>query len=137
MPNTRPLYSLLLHFSCCCAAAALFAGFIAGKVAGLDEVTSSTYLVSSALCITAIACLSNQSSARTGNALGLIGVSGGVVATLGSLTAGPESFAQVVGTLAAGGLVGNQIASRIKITGAWVWLVCGRDGCLWGRSHSG
>jgi NAD(P) transhydrogenase len=83
---------------------------------GLDEVTSATYLVSSALCIAAIACLSQQSSARTGNALGLIGVSSGVVATLGGLNTDPGTYAQVVGSLAAGGLVGNQIASRINIT---------------------
>lgn len=36
-------------------------------MAGLDEpITSATYLASSGLCIAAIACLSNQSSARTG-----------------------------------------------------------------------
>ena len=52
-----------------------------------------------------------------GNALGLIGVSGGILATLGSLQEGPATFAQVVGLLATGGLIGNQIASRIKITG--------------------
>ncbi|KIY92604.1 NAD(P) transhydrogenase subunit alpha [Monoraphidium neglectum] len=80
--------------------AVLLAGWAAGRYLGLDEVTSATYLVSSALCIAAIACLSKQESARTGNALGLIGVSGGIV----------------IGSLAAGGVVGNQIASRIKIT---------------------
>lgn len=97
-------------------AAALLGGWAVGRYLGLDEVTSATYLVSSALCIAAIACLSQQSSARTGNALGLIGVSSGVVATLGGLNTDPGTYAQVVGSLAAGGLVGNQIASRINIT---------------------
>jgi hypothetical protein len=123
----------------------------------------------SALCIAAIACLAKQESARTGNALGLIGVTGGVVATLGGMDADAATYAQVrgaldrrstrglgrlgcrrrrgaalcaarshaaegpaprsrraplpaaarpqvIGSLAAGGIVGNQIASRIKIT---------------------
>lgn len=75
--------------------AALLAGWAAGRVLGLDEVTSATYLVSSALCISAIACLSKQESARTGNALGLIGVTGGIVATLGGLDADAGTYAQV------------------------------------------
>jgi NAD(P) transhydrogenase len=66
-----------------------------GRYLGLDEVTSATYLVSSALCIAAIACLSKQESARTGNALGLVGVSGGIVATLGNLNVDPGTYAQV------------------------------------------
>ncbi len=51
----------------------------------------------SALCIAAIACLSKQESARTGNALGLIGVTGGVVATLGGMEADAGTYAQVCG----------------------------------------
>lgn len=80
---------------CVHAAAALLGGWAVGRYLGLDEVTSATYLVSSALCIAAIACLSQQSSARTGNALGLIGVSGGIVATLGGLNTDPGTYAQV------------------------------------------
>jgi NAD(P) transhydrogenase len=80
------------------AGAALLAGWAAGRFMGIDEVTSATYLVSSALCIAAIACLSKQESARTGNALGLIGVSGGVVATLGGLNTDPGTYAQVRGS---------------------------------------
>jgi NAD(P) transhydrogenase len=85
----------VLHCSLSFAGAALLAGWAVGRYLGIDEVTSATYLVSSALCIAAIACLSKQESARTGNALGLIGVSGGVVATLGGLNADPGTYAQV------------------------------------------
>ena len=88
------------------AGAALLAGYATGRYLGLDEVTSSTYLVSSALCIAAIACLSKQESARTGNALGLLGVSGGVFATLGNLNVDPGTYAQVserCGSCQAGG----------------------------------
>jgi H+-translocating NAD(P) transhydrogenase len=110
--------------------AALLGGFFAGKVLGLDEVTSATYLVSAACCIAAIACLSKQSSARTGNALGMLGVAGGIVATLGTLLAdsaaagagagggGPDyaTAAQLVACLGAGGLAGSALARRIAIT---------------------
>eukprot|EP00878_Enallax_costatus_P035781 GHUV01039998.1.p2 GENE.GHUV01039998.1~~GHUV01039998.1.p2 ORF type:complete len:101 (-),score=20.04 GHUV01039998.1:816-1118(-) len=86
---------MLCH--CCAypAGAALLAGYAVGRFLGIDEVTSATYLVSSALCIAAIACLSRQESARTGNALGLIGVTGGIVATLGGLNTDPGTYAQV------------------------------------------
>lgn len=73
----------------------MLAGWAVGRFLGLDEVTSATYLFSSALCIAAIACLSKQESARAGNAFGLIGVTGGVVATLGSLQTDPATYAQV------------------------------------------
>lgn len=43
-------------------------------------------------------------------------MTGGVVATLGGMDADAETYAQVVGSLAVGGVIGNQIASRIKIT---------------------
>lgn len=94
----------------------VLAGYAAGKVAGFEEITSATYLVSSALCIAAIACLSNQSSARTGNALGLIGVSSGVLATIGDLSVAPPVYAQICGLLGIGAAAGNYVASRIKIT---------------------
>lgn len=55
------------------------------------------YLASSGLCIAAIGCLSQQSTARIGNALGIVGVSGGIAATLGSITASPAVVAQILG----------------------------------------
>lgn len=55
------------------------------------------YLASSGLCIAAIGCLSQQSTARIGNALGIVGVTGGIAATLGSITASPAVVAQILG----------------------------------------
>ena len=60
-----------------------------------------TYLASSGLCIGAIACLSNQSTARLGNALGIIGVSGGIAATLGLVNGDAALYGQILGALAA------------------------------------
>ena len=46
---------------------------------------------SAGLCIGSIAALSGQSTARTGNALGLIGVGTGIAATLGSMASGESA----------------------------------------------
>ncbi len=59
--------------------------------------TNMAYLASSGLCIGAIGCLSQQSTARVGNALGIIGVSGGIAATLGTIAGGPAVVAQILG----------------------------------------
>jgi H+-translocating NAD(P) transhydrogenase len=49
-------------------AGVLLGGYAAAHLAGFsaEGVDSAAYLGSSALCIAAIACLSNQSTARTG-----------------------------------------------------------------------
>lgn len=55
-------------------AGVLAGGYFLGHALGFEHVTEAAYLASSGLCIAAIACLANQSTARTGNALGLVGV---------------------------------------------------------------
>ena len=67
------------------------------SAAGLPEMTSMAYLASSGLCIGAIGCLANQKTARTGNALGLMGVAGGVAATLGAVGGDAPLYGQIVG----------------------------------------
>lgn len=64
---------------------------------GYPEVTNMTYLASSGLCIGAIACLSHQSTARLGNTLGLMGVTGGIAATLGLVNGDPALYGQILG----------------------------------------
>ena len=86
------------HYACMRAGAVLLGGYVLGNALGYEEaITPATYLVSSALCISAIACLSKQSSSRTGNALGMIGVSGGITAALGSMHAAIPVYGQVRG----------------------------------------
>lgn len=60
---------------------------------------SMAYLASSGLCIGAIGCLANQKTARTGNALGLMGVAGGIAATLGAVGGDAPLYGQIVGEL--------------------------------------
>ena len=65
----------------------------------LAQVTSMAYLASAGLCIGSIGCLSHQTTARTGNALGLIGVSTGIAATLGGMAGDAAVLGQVMGAL--------------------------------------
>ena len=79
--------------------AALLGSLALWQALGVPEVTSMAYLASAGLCIGSIGCLSHQSTARTGNALGLIGVSTGIAATLGPMAGDPALLAQVLGAL--------------------------------------
>merc|ERR1711988_420457 len=63
---------------------------------GYPEVHQMAYLASGLACIGALGGLSAQPTARLGNALGMIGVSSGVAATLGLLQPSPEVLPQLV-----------------------------------------
>lgn len=96
--------------------AAMVGLYTAGFLAGVPEVASMTYLASSVACIGAIGCLANQKTARTGNALGMMGVSGGIAATAGLLAPDAAVATQLIGSLGAGLGTGALIAQRMKIT---------------------
>merc|ERR1711899_717115 len=83
---------------------------------GYPEVHKMAYLTSSLCCVGALAGLSSQPTARLGNALGMIGVSGGVAATLGQLMPSHPVLAQMGMAAGAGGLIGTAIAKKIEIT---------------------
>lgn len=67
------------------------------------------YLGSGLCCVGALAGLSTQGTARLGNALGMIGVSGGLAATLGGLNPSSELLAQMSGAMALGGTIGKHL----------------------------
>lgn len=67
-------------------------------------------------CVGALSGLSSQSSSRLGNALGIIGVSSGLVATLGLMDLTPELMLQIGACLTGGGALGLTIAKRLEIT---------------------
>lgn len=54
-----------------------------GAMNGYSDVHNMAYLASSLCCVGALGGLSSQPTARLGNALGMIGVSTGLAATLG------------------------------------------------------
>ncbi|EFN59205.1 hypothetical protein CHLNCDRAFT_138139 [Chlorella variabilis] len=114
-PDDPPEYNQLYAIP----GAAMLAIYAAGHFTGHPEMESLSYLGSGGLCIAAIACLSNQKTARLGNALGLLGVGTGLAATLGavSTTSGdPAVLAQILGSLGLGGAVGAAIAKKMAIT---------------------
>ncbi len=94
----------------------LIGGVGAGLATGYAEVPQMALLASSICCIGGIWGLASQKTARVGNALGIIGVSSGVVSTLCMSGFAPETLAQAVGCLAVGGGVGAVIAKRMAIT---------------------
>ena len=65
------------------------------------------YFASGLCCVGALGGLSKQSTARTGNALGIVGVSGGIAATIGSISPANDLLAQMVGAMSVGGLIGE------------------------------
>merc|ERR1712168_167182 len=83
---------------------------------GYPEVHQVAYLASGLACIGALGGLSAQPTARLGNALGMIGVSSGVAATLGLLQPNPEVLTQMAAVAAGGGILGTTIAKKIEIT---------------------
>uniref|UniRef100_A0A8C4HSK8 NAD(P) transhydrogenase, mitochondrial n=1 Tax=Dicentrarchus labrax TaxID=13489 RepID=A0A8C4HSK8_DICLA len=93
--------------------------FVGGYAAALQSgynIEQMMYLGSGLCCVGALAGLSNQKTARLGNALGMMGVTGGIIATLGALKPSPELLAQMSAAMAIGGTAGLTIAKRIQIT---------------------
>ncbi|TKC44170.1 hypothetical protein EI555_013513, partial [Monodon monoceros] len=93
--------------------------FVGGYLAALSSgynIEQIVYLGSGLCCVGALAGLSTQGTARLGNALGMIGVAGGLAATLGGLKPCPELLAQMSGAMALGGTIGLTIAKRIQIS---------------------
>lgn len=96
--------------------AALAAGSALGIAFGASEMPSMAYLASSTACIASIACLSQQKTARLGNALGIMGVTGGITTALAATPTPLPLFCQMIGALGAGGAIGRLVAQRMKIT---------------------
>merc|ERR1712045_13140 len=97
-------------------AGAFLASYTYAVTQGYPEIHKMAYLTSSLCCVGALAGLSSQPTARLGNALGMIGVSGGVAATLGQLMPSHPVLAQMGLAAGGGALIGSTIAKRIEIT---------------------
>merc|ERR1712180_552811 len=111
-PTDPPEHTMLMGIP-----AATFLGAYGYAVQqGYPEVHQMAYLTSGLACIGALGGLSAQPTARLGNALGIIGVSSGVAATLGLLQPSPEVLTQMAVCAGAGGLLGTGIAKKIEIT---------------------
>merc|ERR1739838_334623 len=111
-PTDPPEYNYLYGVP----AAAFMASYGYAISQGYPEVHQMAYLASSLCCVGALAGLSGQKTARLGNALGMIGVSSGVVTTIGALMPSHPVLAQMGIAAGAGGLLGSTIAKKIEIT---------------------
>ncbi|KAJ6664057.1 hypothetical protein lerEdw1_008272 [Lerista edwardsae] len=94
----------------------LFVGGYGVSLASGYNIEQMMYLGSGLCCVGALAGLSSQGTSRLGNALGMIGVAGGLAATLGALKPSPELLAQMSTAMALGGTMGLTIAKRIEIS---------------------
>ena len=84
------------------------------------------YLGSGLFCVGALAGLSNQKTARLGNALGMMGVTGGIAATLGALQPSPELLAQMSAAMAVGGTAGKLVKNTCSNALQLMWITrCG------------
>merc|ERR1711931_497798 len=111
-PTDPPEYNMMMGIP----AATFLAAYGLAVQQGYPEVHQMAYLTSGLCCIGALGGLSAQPTARLGNALGIIGVSSGIAATLGLLQPNPEVLAQMIGTAVTGAAIGTTIAKKIEIT---------------------
>jgi NAD(P) transhydrogenase len=82
----------------------------------ITNINEMAYLASSLCCILSLGGLSSQRTARFGNAMGILGVSIGVLATIGSMGYSPAVYAQIALVAGLGGAIGSRIASKVAIT---------------------
>jgi len=97
-------------------AGAFLSSYAYAVALGYPEVHTMGYLASSLCCVGALGGLSSQPTARLGNALAMIGVTGGVACTLGQILPSQPVLAQMVMALGGGAAIGTTIAKRIEIT---------------------
>lgn len=111
-PDDPPEYSYLYGIP----ATAFLGGYAWAASTGLSEIHQAAYLAASLCCVGALAGLSSQKTSRWGNNIGMIGVAGGIAATLGEISPSHEVLAQIGACMLGGGALGTLIAKKIEIT---------------------
>ncbi|KAL7511555.1 hypothetical protein ACHAXN_008664 [Cyclotella atomus] len=101
--------------------AVLVGGLAAAYLSGnnLESVSGSVGIASAICCIAAIAGLADQKTARTGNVLGIAGVTFGLASTVADMSlvgAGTSAFGQVGLLGGAGAALGASVASKVGPT---------------------
>ncbi|KAF4576779.1 hypothetical protein EYR36_000624 [Pleurotus pulmonarius] len=111
-PTDPPEYSWLYGIP----AVVFTGGFLAAASTGMAGLVQAGYLTSSVLCIGSLSGLASQATARQGNALGILGVSSGILASLAAVGFPAPVLAQFAGVSAIGGLIGTILGRRITAT---------------------
>lgn len=107
-PSFNQLYAI--------PAAGFTVAYLATVLGGAPHVHQMAYLASSVFCILSLGGLSSQATSRVGNALGILGVGTGIVATLGILHVPALVYGQIAIVTTAGAAIGAYIAKRMAIT---------------------
>ncbi|KAK0210930.1 NAD(P) transhydrogenase beta subunit-domain-containing protein [Desarmillaria ectypa] len=111
-PTDPPEYSWLYGIP----AVMFTGGFLTAASTGMGGLVQAGYLASSVLCIGSLSGLGSQATARQGNALGMLGVSSGILASLAAVGFPVEVLTQFTAVAAIGGTVGTLIGKRITAT---------------------
>ncbi|KAJ7343403.1 PNTB-domain-containing protein [Mycena albidolilacea] len=97
--------------------AVVFAGgFLGAASTGMAGLVQAGYLASSVLCIGSLTGLASQATARQGNALGMLGVGSGILASLAAVGFPAPVLAQFAGMAGIGGLIGTVVGRRVTAT---------------------
>jgi len=91
-------------------------GYIAAASTGMAGLVQAGYLASSLLCIGSLSGLASQATARQGNILGILGVSSGILASLGAVGFAPAVLAQFGIVAGFGALIGLMIGRKTTAT---------------------
>ncbi|GLB34881.1 putative NAD(P) transhydrogenase beta subunit [Lyophyllum shimeji] len=91
-------------------------GFLAAASTGMHGLVQAGYLTSSLLCIGSLSGLASQTTARQGNALGILGVGSGILASLAAVGFPAPVIAQFAGVAGIGGVIGSIIGRRVTAT---------------------
>lgn len=91
-------------------------GYLGALYAGVPGIQDFAYLGPSIACIASIGGLAAQTTARSGNMLGIVGVSTALVATAANMGFSPEIYGQMLSAMGVGGGIGLLIAQRIAVT---------------------
>ncbi|KAG2349782.1 PNTB-domain-containing protein [Suillus weaverae] len=111
-PTDPPEYSWLYGIP----AVVFTGGFLAAASTGMAGLVQAGYLTSSMLCIASLSGLASQATARQGNALGILGVGSGILASLLAVGFPPALLAQFAGVATIGGTIGAILGRRITAT---------------------
>lgn len=91
-------------------------GYLMAASTGMAGLVQAGYLVSSVLCIGSLSGLASQTTARSGNLLGILGVTSGVLASLTAVGFAPQTLIQCLGVAGIGSVIGGLIGRRITPT---------------------
>ncbi|KAH8587461.1 NAD(P) transhydrogenase mitochondrial precursor [Bisporella sp. PMI_857] len=91
-------------------------GYVVAASTGMAGLVQAGYLTSSLLCIGSLSGLASQSTARQGNMLGILGVSSGILASLGAVGFAPAVLAQFGAVAGIGAIIGLMIGRRTTAT---------------------